>query len=119
MEGGGISARNLKMSVVLPKESFKPSTDFQVSIDVLIYVILDVHEFLFFNSTDSLSFTSFTILKCLCIPHSTHRSLRTCVLLCLCQICKELQVIEREFCWLFYTERRICIRKNQDEPVKE
>lgn len=46
MEGGGISARILKMSVVLLEESFKPSTDFQVSIDVLIYIILDVYEFL-------------------------------------------------------------------------
>lgn len=44
-------ARNLKLSVLLLGESFKPNTDFQASIDVLIYVILDVYGFIFFNTT--------------------------------------------------------------------
>lgn len=102
-------ARNSRMNVVLLEESFKPRTDFQVSIDILIYVILDAYEFIFLIPlrANSVSSTSFPILKCLCIPHSTQRSLRTFVLLHLCQIRKDLQVIEREeFFWIFlYREK--------------
>lgn len=103
-------ARNLKRSVVI-LESFNSNTDFQISIDVFIYVILDVYEFIFLIPlwADSVSSTSFTILKCLYIPDSTHKSLKTCVLIHLCQICKALQVTEREFIWVFLIQRKIFV----------
>lgn len=64
------------------------------------------------------SSTSFSLLKCLCTPNSTHWGLRTSGLFHLRQTCKELQVIEREESF-FYTEKITYIKKKQDENVKE
>lgn len=106
-------ATNLRMRVVLLEESFKPGTDFNSGFSRCFNLSFQMFMYLFFLIplwTGFVSSTSFTILKCLCIPNSTHRSLRTCVLLHLCQICKELQVTERqEYFSFFYIQRKIFV----------